>query len=99
MKKRKITALKFRKYKVSNLNKLGRVIGGTAGTFECHEDQHTTTFTGIAQTQECEVSVVACSYDCTSFDDTGCITNDATRSIGTPTFVLSCNTPGTIISG
>ncbi|WP_298420794.1 hypothetical protein [uncultured Kordia sp.] len=85
MKKRNISKLKLIKCKVSNLNALRYFIGGTGSI------------------NALETLITDCEGNCETYtqqhgeseNPTDCMTNDTTRSLGTPTFVIACNRFGT----
>ena len=82
MKRKKITSLVLHKHKISNLQNYSKLIGGTDTATNPVDANYESNMS------ECEM--------CPTLDYfTGCITNDTTRSLQTPTLVVGCNALGT----
>lgn len=82
MKKQNLSSLVLRKSKISNLTRLANLIGGT--------DPETGSET-VFVTVNTDCGHTCIEYCEHSIDNpTGCITNDKTVSLQTPTLVLGC---------
>ncbi|WP_420573352.1 hypothetical protein [Kordia sp.] len=74
MKKQNLSSLTLKKSKISNLNRLINLRGGTDTTFPVHTEE-----------EGCASQHTQCGEECASLNPTDCQTNDTIRSLGNPT--------------
>lgn len=82
MKKKNLLSLKLRKNKISNLNRLTQLVGGTEGN--TGDDNALNTGPTYCATM--------CPDDCaTEADITTCVTNDTRKTVQPPSLQVACN--------
>lgn len=79
MKKQNLSSLVLRKNKVSNLNKLSNLVGGSETVPPPTEE--------VPSTVETYGTYCGSCYECASLKPSDCQTNDTIRSLGNPTIM------------